>query len=330
MSIALDLQQPDAVTATTGSVETRGDGSNVLRYMVLSALAGYVLVAPNLGVWYSTYSSHNLQRALQLVVLVAVAGYFVAAPGRFKSIIGRLPERAIAIGLGVLGLGLASSALAARPLYGLREVVLYALLTVLTLAVAEVVRIGGSGVDRALLCTFSVSALFYVALFLAIRFADGSGLPAFEARELPSFANVRFFGEFQTLLLPLLSVPLLSLQQHRAIRVLGLVTAAVGFWMLFFVSASRGAMLAIVTAAAYVLWVFGRRAVGWVAATAVSAFAGWMLFVPIVAVQPGHDTDLQKAISLGVSDTGRFDLWQTALARIANSPVLGIGPGHLA
>ena len=320
------------MTSLTGAAAPPADGRDPGRapWLVLAAAAAYVVVAPNVGIHYSEQASYDLWRVLQIALLVAVAGAFLvpAIGGPVRECFQELPGRArLALGA-VAALGLASSLLSVRPLYALRQYALIALLFLTTLAVAAATRALGERAHRTVAQAVSLSALFYLTLFLAVIVVDPWNMRGWARSPFVGYANPRFFGQLQSWTIPLIVLPALDRRGTPPLARAAFWAAAAGWWMLFFVSGSRAPALSLAIALAAALACFGRRALPWLAAQGAALAAGVVAYNFVPAFGASLQTGVASAVSRGATDTGRSWLWGRAIDLIERSPLLGVGPGN--
>lgn len=312
---------PLSMTAPAADLSTWLTGA-----LLLIAVA-YFLGAPLLGVWYSSLGAFDLQRQSQVLLLCAVA-ILALVHALVRSPLPRLPAAAV-IGLTVvLGLGLLSSLVAARPLHGLREVALFAGLFLLALGIADARVRFGAALDRAALSLIWVLGLLYLVLFLGVHLAGHVDTTVGVYKFFPSFVSPRYFSHLISWLLPIMCVPAVPSEVRNGYRTLIMWVVASGWWMLLLATGSRGGIVALALAAVAVALVFGRAALPWLRGHLVAAavgIAGHELFSRVV------DFSLASTmVQRGASDNGRFDLWRHAISMAESAPWLGQGPGHFA
>lgn len=321
------------MTSLTGAAAPPADGRHPGRapWLVLAAAAAYVVVAPNVGIHYSEQASYDLWRGLQITLLVVVASAFVLVPaagGPVRECFQELPRRArLALG-GVAALGLASALLSVRPLYALRQYALFTLLFLTVLAIAAATRALGERAHRTVAQAVSLSALFYLTLFLAVVVVDPWDMRAWARSPFVGYANPRFFGQLQSWTIPLVVLPALERRGTPPLARAAFWAAAAGWWMLFFVSGSRAPALSLAIALAATLACFGRRALAWLAAQGAALAAGALAYNFVPAFGASLQTGVASAVSRGATDTGRSWLWARAIDLIQSSPLLGVGPGN--
>lgn len=178
----------------------------------------------------------------------------------------------------------------------------------------------------------AICAVFAIR-FLATYVAGAAAGAELDTRELSSlgFSNRRFFGQLQTLTLPLAALPVLLVRTRRARIAAFMLLAA--WWMLAFVSATRGTFLAMAVAVPFAgLWsgLHGRR---WLRVQAGGFAAGVALYALLMLVLPGLlgiDFTVESRWTRLLDSSGRLQSWAFTLDTIRSHPLLGVGPMHLA
>lgn len=273
-------------------------------------------------------SWHDWQRAGEILLCATAAVYLLAsrAPLPFDR-----PSRRVlsAVTLG----GLLSSALASQPLWGLTEVALMASCLTLVLATGHLRRTNGSGLDSVLvLGTTLICSLklfqFYTAYLLSLASSDAT----IDLRQLmEGFANLRFYGQFITLTLPLLALPMLHNRLGHRIRIPAFCLLA-AWWMLAIASGTRGTWLAMATAMLLLTLTStaGRHWARWQLLGAVSGLGiFWLLFNILpgwLNLEIGNHPGSRMTTSMSLRDS----LWLQAWQMIKADPWLGAGPMHFA
>src|SRR5699024_8636387 len=138
------------------------------------------------------------------------------------------------------------------------------------------------------------------------------------------FANRRFFLQLTTPLLPCLLALVFDPALVRHFRVVAAVGALL--WaILIWLNDGSGALYALVLGLCATAALVGvRRVVPLAVAIAVCLLAGWLLMHLAEYWLPVKQA-LQSAVYPGIS--GRMQLWQRAIAAIAEQPLFGWGPG---
>lgn len=305
--------------------------SKVSTLLVLPAILVILVFAPTSGFGLGL-SWHDEQRIAQ-VVLLFLAAMALVQPSQCERIQGTISQlgRPVQYGMGViLAGGLLSSFLAPLPRWAFLEWGLFVLLFLLALSVASTRKWR----DEWLLGTLVAAAAAYscgLAMAYSATLAGDAPLLVWEL--FNGFSNLRFFGHFQSMTLPLLVLPAMLWPMPRRYRIL-LAVLNVFWWMLAIASGTRGTWLAM--GAAFCLAAFlhqpGRR---WLRAEIMFLAGGiasylfffdllpWALHIQSTLLVGGRFADI-------TSLSGRGIIWQRALELMASHPWLGVGPMHFA
>lgn len=273
-------------------------------------------------------SWHDWQRAGEILLCAAAAVYLLAsrAPLPFDR-----PSRRVlaAVTLG----GLLSSALASQPIWGLTEVALMAGCLTLILATGHLRRTNGPGLDAVLvLGTTLICSLkllqFCTAYLLIIARSDGTIDPW---QLMDGFANLRFYGQFITLTLPLLALPMLHARLRQRIRIPAFFLLA-AWWMVAIASGTRGTWLAMATAMLLLALTSttGRRWAKWQLLGALSGLGIFWLLFNIIPGWLNLEISNHPGSRMTTSMSLRDSLWLQAWQMIKADPWLGAGPMHFA
>jgi O-antigen ligase len=142
-----------------------------------------------------------------------------------------------------------------------------------------------------------------------------------------SFANVRFFSQWQAYTLPLLLIPVFDRRVARRWRVAAFLLCA-HWWMLQFAVGTRAVWFAAATTFLIVALAFGGVSKRWMQWQSAAVLAGGVLYlvfqVSLLTTAPG----LADVGQRGFDDSHRFALWASAVEMIREYPVLGVGPLH--
>lgn len=233
--------------------------------------------------------------------------------------------------IGFVICGLASSVQAKFMAWAFLE---WALLFLMFLGAGMIVRfrrVDESQFDRRLLILIVIVCVLYLFGFLGRYATLFSGLPLRVWDMFFGFANLRFFGQFQTMTLPLLTV--LVMATSSALKRWSSFTMMGGWWMLSIASGTRGTWLAMAVAMTAV-WLIGRP-IGrsWVRWQFAAIAAGLMLYglmffaIPtLLDNQPKLINRLPALSNLSLRDV----LWVEAWHMICAHPWFGIGPMQFA
>ena len=280
--------------------------------------------------WVPLMLWHDQQRVAQVVIVLVVAVFAVLALRARPQLAGMTPGLRTAIV--VMGaLGAVSATQARMPLWAFTELALM----VGCLGIAWMAAVGRTYLrerfDRMLLWSlFAVCMAITVrALFNYVMALQASAPQINPWQVLTGFSHLRFLGQFASLSLPLLAVPLLLSSLSRW-QQLAVVLVLVLWWTVAISSGTRGTWLGMAVAMA-VMALAGRGGRGW-AATQVLAVAGalalymvWMHWLPEwLGVATTHTADERLTTSL----SGRGELWTRAAQLMMAHPLLGAGPMH--
>ncbi len=315
--------------------------------LALGLMAGTLLVFLVAGVGirgFGLYHWHDSQRALQLIVLAIIGITTAVWPALARTLLGQASATlhrpdALLLAAALL-LGLASATQSESPRFALAEISLLALLALGICVVAASRAVEGPRFDRVALFMITLAAAALVAPFLVAWLAGmstGVGLiPTFLFQS--GFSNVRFLGQFHTLVLPLLACVVLLPGLRRGYRLI-VFTLLVLTWVMAISTATRGTwfawtigvLLALPFARLHLLPLLKVQ----VAALAAGSLVSWLMFevAPRYAVNPGDASVLHSffgrfadPFALSLRDV----LWTRALELIAQHPWLGVGPMMLA
>lgn len=277
---------------------------------------------------------YDRQRIEQIVLLlIMVTAGLTIWRSAFLDVFNRSSQYlSAALFIGFL-FGAASAIFSEYPRYAWLEWSTFFLLLVSMLLIAEQTR---SSKNFDLL---AMRVVWLVALLIALRIMMGYLAALIEQIELNtiilfsnSFSNRRFFGQVATMIIPLLAYPLLNTKTLLWQRGLYFLLLA-SWWMLVFVSGTRGSVLAI-TGAIFLLivvsWESSRALFKW---QFFGAVAGGILFVFFFLGLPAwldQVSILENRIPKIAELSGRDELWRMAWLQIQAHPWLGIGPMHFA
>ncbi len=325
--------------ATTPGQKNRIVWSHRVANLLMIAALVLVSTLP-LVVWLENTHWHDQQRIGQILTLAmaVIAALLIFGLGRLRTplLLSHMNHRLFVLVIVAAGI---SAYLAHQPLWAFTELALGVACLGLSWLVASVRRLydvqntGGHTVDRILLAT-----LFFICAGLVARF-DVSYLAAITNGEgildawllVDGFSNPRFFGQFLTLALPLLAVPLLVEGNLRRYALVASVLIVL-VWTTAIVSGTRGTWLGLACATAVLACIgpIGRRwAMLHVAAACVGVVLTWIMMTVIPAaldMSVAHHAASKLTTSLSLRDI----IWIQAIEEALNHPLLGIGPMQLA
>lgn len=275
------------------------------------------------------FSGHDYQRVAQLIVgcfSLAVLVVFGLHGRLVVFFYGRVKIFFLLILLG----GIVSSVNAHQPAWALIEISVLVLCCGIVMAVAQQRTCYGAGLDK-----FLVGFVVFICAIKTLQFIS-STVAAFVASTplvdtdllLEGFSNKRFYGQFQTLTLPVLALPLLF-RGRWAGRVFFFVLLSC-WWMIAIAGGTRGTWLGM-GAAIVLIFCLGRAGRHWAAWQLCAASIGVLIFVLVFSLIPawmGMDVTNFAGDRLNTSLSAREILWQQAWSMIKERPLLGFGPMH--
>lgn len=288
----------------------------------------FMLSMPWAAIFAERLNPHDVARMCESVVMLAAAWAWWQASAQPHRRPGweRLGRAAIA------GLAAASTLAAPRFAYAALELSAWALLLMVAIVFA---RSTAAELRRELPPVLALAGLVSVVMELPrwVFFLSDGRLP--HSLDLGfMYMSTRFFNHAQTMILPLLLIPLL-LPVPRWARVAAWVGLCGGLALLFH-SGGRGTVIAFTTFAlalpwllrersAEVLRLLARATLGAIAVYALMVFAPAWAMTLSIPQEPHLGTRLA---GLGVG--GRRYLWGLAQQGLIEHPWLGVGPMHFA
>lgn len=329
----LEVSRSSSLTATRPDQLRNGLAWRLLAYLVMIAALALVSTLPLVD-WLKDATWHDQQRIGQtLAMALTLVGATIAfGPGGLcpPLLLDTGRRRLVAL---VIAAAIVSACLARQPLWGLSEVALGVGSLGVAWVVATMRRLHGATVDRVLLAVlfFTCSGLMarFVAAYLSAVVGGEGLLNAWLL--VDGFSNPRFYGQFLTLGLPLLLVPVLAAGRLRRYA-LAAGALTVLAWVAAITSGTRGTWLGLALATILLRWagMAGRR---WARLQIAAAVLGAVLFWIAMTVVP-RVLDIRiehhAASRLTGSLSQRDILWQQAVEVAIQNPLLGIGPMQLA
>lgn len=276
-----------------------------------------------------TYDKNRLE---QVSLMVMAGGALLAAPAVFSRLWGELPRWALLAAAAFFGLGALAAARALEPRWGALEWANFLLLFAGGLLLARLLIDDWRTVSRGL-----VWLLAAVAAVVIVKVMVGYGAALVERVRLDTvllfegtFSNRRFFGQLATLLIPLLAWMTWCAKRFRV----GWLALLSAWWMLVFVSGTRGSWLALALAHGGALlalrrgvWPFMRvQALG--LGLGLAAYAVLFYGVPaLLGLEAGVENRFDKHFA---HLSARETLWALAWQYAVTNPWFGIGPMHFA
>lgn len=289
----------------------------------------YLVLVPLLLSGVSGVRPYDTARIAQLG-LALVCAVALTSPSATARPLGAWSAGTVAGAIGVVVLGLASTAHAAVPSMAWREVAVIAGCLCIAAIVAR-----HQGRRNEFVRTVVVASLLYVTVvWLLVAAIHVSGQPLERAELFVGYDNYRFFNHVQTVALPLLALGMAlpaSEQRWRAAA----AAALVGGYALLIATGGRATLVALGVGFGATVLLFGRAAWPVLRATLLAAMAGALLYalafvvlLPWTGVRPDATEVYHGARESSVH--ARYYLWDIALQQVARSPWLGVGPMHFA
>lgn len=282
-----------------------------------------VFFSTSLFIWHPGLHWHDQQRISQVVLILvsSLAVFFIPQP--------ELSRRVLLLLLAFFVLGLASTWQARWPEWALKEWGRQAGLVVLAISIAglaqryELRRI----VFVSMLCVGAVHVYLFLMIYVICFFNEDKFVSA--SILIHGFSNPRFFGQFQVVLFPVLSVFMLKAWRvRRLIMTFSLFVVLILQFAIAFSLGGRGVWLGVVVASVLVLF-SGFRFRGFVLLQLLCGVLGFFVFLLMFEMIPyllDVDVGLIHGSRMGLS--GREVIWQAALDMAVTNPWLGVGPMH--
>lgn len=311
----------------------------------ISALlfAIYLFFSPELP-GLPLYSSYNQQRFFGLLLLAVICGLTLACTAtraEWLRCYFFLSGRTRMLLFALLLLGVWSGVRAVYPWFALLEVAHFALIFMAVISVATIrVNLGPlfDWLPAIILAGIGWVYLLDFVGYYSVVVGYGFDLKLVQDQVLSKFANVRFFGQWQSWTLPLMVLPLLLVGRSWPwyLALLFLLPAA-GWWLLLFISGTRGATLGSAVALVLTVLVYRRRALPWLRWHMLAAASGLAAYLSFYYLLPRLlNLEAAGAVAQGVIHrstggiSGRQYLWSSAWEMISSHPLLGVGPMHYA
>lgn len=326
------------------TIITRGLSLSPAQWIYLFAiilLCIYFAYHPKLNIFpsYSSYNEQRIQGILAMLIVVALPVFLPVIGKDWFRVWTSLPETTKFL-LGSLAvLGLLSASVATYSAFALLEVGMFILMGMAAISTAASRSRLGSIFDQVVAISLLFAGWSYLALFFIVYFMSiYTDLP-FDGRRIFhsfSFENIRFFSQFQSWTLSLLVLPLLLFPRRPIFLTFLFVVPAMGWWLLLFISGTRGTMLGFIVAFLAVVLIYRKQAMDWLRWQAVAITGGllayWMFFSLIPRLGLGMSfTGLTSIVDRELTKApGRWELWRDAADLVRDNPLLGAGPMHFA
>ena len=312
-----------------------------------------IIIAPNLhiatGVGFFDSNAYNEKRLLEistLLLLVLVPLLSWARQSEWQQLLQQIPTTAWVLLSVIFILGSLSLKQSALMRMGWNEFGLTFFIFFGITAVAAL-RKDNHALDTILIFAVTVMASLFFIRFELFRYLDVFSLHmisnhefraewepwvvAKRSRELLSdFTHPRFFGQFQSWVIPLLTLPFLWSKKRLSKPIFSLlfILPAASWVTLLIFSGSRGPWLGLVAAIVVTGVLLKKKALPWIVSIMIAILGGsliyWLLF-PIQFEGPGIATHTAERMT---SLNSRSELWNAAWVMSRDYPLLGVGPQH--
>ncbi len=277
---------------------------------------------------------HDRQRAAQIGLFAFLGLMLLSASFRLAFMMSvRECSKAVRIGLVcAAALGTCSACFAIQPRWALAEVSLSILTIALAIGVATGVRALDRDRERWLIAGAATLAIAYGVVVLA-RIAPSAiaGEPLYISHLFEGFSNPRFFGQVQSMLVPVLAAGVLVTSRPAYRRCL--IGVLVCWWFFVLLASTRGTWIGLIAGGLFALLAIPKSARGILILNAASAIVGAILYATFVfamqAIGNAAEPILRSSGSLS-STHDRLHLWGMALDLVKEHPWLGVGPMHFA
>ena len=312
-----------------------------------------IIIAPNLhiatGVGFFDSNAYNEKRLLEistLLLLVLVPLLSWARQSKWQQLLQQIPTTAWALLSVIFILGSLSLKQSALMRMGWNEFGLTFFIFFGITAVAAL-RKDNHALDTILIFAVTVMASLFFIRFELFRYLDVFSLHmisnhefraewepwvvAKRSRELLSdFTHPRFFGQFQSWVIPLLTLPFLWSKKRFSkpiFSLLFILPAACWITLLIF-SGSRGPWLGLVAAIVVTGVLLKKKALPWIISIVIAILGGSLIYWLLFSIQfegPGIATHTAERLT---SLNSRSELWNAAWVMSRDYPLLGVGPQH--
>lgn len=299
--------------------------NNHLLHFIL--LAVFILfVSTSLSYWLLDYSWLEQQRITQLLMTACGALAWLITHMRSSR-----PQTNLSLSLLLaLVLGLFATICSKYPEWAIKEWAKYTATIGMLLYTGALLR--NESKQRVILAMLLVASLVltvqFFAFYLASFFTGTQNINPYLM--YPGFDNPRFYGQFQTIFIPVLHGLYFHKPWHNRLfnRKL-LTTILVLQWIIIWALAGRGVILGIFLAFLGLLAVSGFKYRKLLLQVALYALVGFLLYLLLFFWIPewvGLVQDIPSTLRAGLSK--REVLWDGAWQMIQGSPLLGVGPLH--
>lgn len=266
---------------------------------------------------------HDSQRIGQ-ILLIIYSVIFGVIFGLFD-----IKLKIVLIFLTFIVLGVASSFLSAYPVWSLTEMAIFVGSYALGVFLYRIFCFDYKKAEKysffsLFLTASSLSIYFFVAYFSSLFIGDIFDVWQF----INGFSNPRFFGQFLTLILPVLLAPVM--QKSRWSNAFFVLSCVVCFMLM--ASGTRGSLLGIGSVAA-VYALLNKLSREWVFLILKIAGIAFLMHYLLLEIFPDY---LQIIVKNGALDRKLFGLsarellWEKSISMVIEKPFFGFGPMHFA
>lgn len=283
-----------------------------------------IFASTSLSYWLFDYSWLEQQRITQLLMAA-----FGALAWLLMQVRSPFPQAPLPLLL-ALGLGLVAVVCAKYPEWALKEWAKYVAMIGMLLYLGLLLRDESKqkNVLAVLLIVSVILTVQFFAFYLASFFTGTRDVNPYLM--YPGFDNPRFYGQFQTILIPVLHGLFFQKNWHtRLFNQKLLATILVLQWVIVWALAGRGVMLGLFGATLGLFIVSGFKYKKLLLQIALCALVGFLLYQLLFFWVPewaGLAQNIPSGLRFGLSK--REVLWGGAWQMIQDSPFLGVGPLH--
>jgi O-antigen ligase len=301
-------------------------------YCLVGVWTLYLLLAPTTGFsWIESW--HNEQRAAQIVLLALTAALFAGltafGPDQIRTRL-QLPGWWWAF----VTIGVVSALVSTMPFAAFAEIALFVLLSTLVVLTAALTMSQPERMAQAArYCALLIAGAHVLAVLVryvaALHIDKDVDLSVF----MLGYANPRFASALYAVVMPFVAAVVINPRERRPLRGAAFASLCL-LWTINLGLGTRGIWFAYAIAApALLLLIGGRQLARVVAALAVTALIGLVVFIALT-VSPSAGTSAAGGLPAVTERlqtlTSRDVLWELALNAIVQHPVLGLAPMHFA